>query len=211
MIGVIVAMKSEMRHLIKEIKLTVKHKIDGIDFYLGTIFCKDVVLAVSGVGKVNAARCTTIMGLAFNVKSIINIGFAGAVGFPVGSVVFITQFRLLDVDTSALGDKAGLFFGTNETTLKPDIKAFQKLNYCLFTGCCFTSDRFINTKIRNILTKNYVVDMECGAIAHVCYFNKIKFIAIKIVSDNLNVKHYKEFNKKENRKKFSEIIKECIK
>ena len=60
MIAVIAAMDSEVSAIVSKMNAEAK-KIQGIEFYEGTLENKDVVVMKSGVGKGNAAMSTTIL------------------------------------------------------------------------------------------------------------------------------------------------------
>ena len=71
MIGIIGAMDIEVIQLKEQIENVVVETISGVDFYKGTLQGKDVVVAVSGIGKVNAAVCTQTMILTYKPSMII--------------------------------------------------------------------------------------------------------------------------------------------
>ena len=85
-IGIIGAMSVEIEYL-KEILTGIEAvKKGGLVFYTGTIRGKDAVIVQSGVGKVNAAMCTTLLIECFGVTHVINTGVAG--GLKDGLHVF---------------------------------------------------------------------------------------------------------------------------
>ena len=77
-IGIIGAMEVEISGLkekMEDVKVSTKA---SVDFFEGKIFGKRVIVARSGIGKVNAALCTQIMADAFGADVIINTGIAGS-------------------------------------------------------------------------------------------------------------------------------------
>ena len=56
-----------------------EHQIEGIRFVSGRLHSRDVVVAWTGIGKVNAAMTTTLLIEHFKPKYIIFTGIAGAV------------------------------------------------------------------------------------------------------------------------------------
>ncbi len=75
-IVIIAAMNEEMqeiRNIMKDVSIK---KIFDIDVYEGKINGKDCVLALGGVGKVNAARSTQILIDMYEVEFVINVGSA---------------------------------------------------------------------------------------------------------------------------------------
>ena len=86
-IGVLIAFDKEIDLL----------NLNGREFRLGGCrMCEmmigdtDVILALCGIGKSNAAACTQLLITALNVDAVINIGLAGsACHVPIGGAVLI--------------------------------------------------------------------------------------------------------------------------
>ena len=76
-IGVIGAIKCEIEKLINSFHLT-KDKMNK-DIYVGEFNDKRIVVAMSGVGKVNSAAMTQYIIDKYNVDAIINSGIAGGI------------------------------------------------------------------------------------------------------------------------------------
>ena len=77
MLGIIGAMEVEVATLKSAINNLEVTKKAGMEFCMGNIFGKDVVVVKSGIGKVNAAICTQILVDDFQVDGVINTGVAG--------------------------------------------------------------------------------------------------------------------------------------
>jgi adenosylhomocysteine nucleosidase len=83
-----------------------EHKIQGITFFTGKLSGRPVVLARSGVGKVNAAMTTTLLIEHFKPREVIFTGIAGAINlelFP-GDVVIAARVAQHDFG-AALPDR----------------------------------------------------------------------------------------------------------
>ncbi len=78
MIGLISAMEEEVLLFKKHLRIakTVRHAM--IDFYVGSLNGRKVVLAKSGIGKVNAAVAAQILVDRFDVRGVIVSGLAGS-------------------------------------------------------------------------------------------------------------------------------------
>ena len=83
-IGIIGAMDIEVRALKSMMDNAVADKISGMKFYSGRIKDADTVVAVAGVGKVNAAVCAQTMILRYSPDCIINVGVAGGLSDKLG-------------------------------------------------------------------------------------------------------------------------------
>lgn len=57
-IGIIFAMDEELQELLKYLEIKNEYNIFDLKFYEGIINNCECILVESGVGKVNAARCT---------------------------------------------------------------------------------------------------------------------------------------------------------
>ena len=94
-IGVIVAMNKEMAKLKTIINVTETFEIYNNTFFCGEYNNTKIVLAISGIGKVNAAMTTMLMIANFNPSLIINSGIAGG---------YATDLEPLDI---IVGNKVG--------------------------------------------------------------------------------------------------------
>jgi adenosylhomocysteine nucleosidase len=103
MIGLIVALKSEVSIVNSFIKDIKPHTVDGYKCYVITLLGKQLVLIYSGVGKVNAAIATYILINHFSVDLIINAGLCGYLKDTENEIgtFFIPRFvTYFDVDAT---------------------------------------------------------------------------------------------------------------
>lgn len=220
MIGIIGAMNIEVEMLLNSMTFVENTIISGINYHKGKIENKEVVVAVAGIGKVNAAICTQTMILTFNPTIIINTGVAGGIGdnLSIGDVVIASSVVQHDMDTSAVGDPVGLISGINIVNIPCNEEVSYKILHIAerlnmgknHIGVVATGDKFINSKeeskrIRNMFNA-IACEMEGGSIGQVCYINKVDFCILRAISDSgdddSNI-DYKEFSVKaaENSKK----------
>lgn len=195
-LGIIGAMQIEIENLKPSIKGAKVEVISGIEFISGKIDGIDVVAAVSGIGKVFAAVCTEIMILHFGVEKVINIGVAGSLvkDLKVLNVAVAESAVQHDMNTTAIGDPAGLVSGINVINFDTDpelrnvvVDVIKAREIPYETGVIASGDLFVDTdrQRQNIHLKFNAIaaDMEGGAIAHVCYINNIPFALIRSISD----------------------------
>lgn len=201
MYGIIVAMQEELEEIIKIMKDIEEKEIYGIYFIKGKIEDTKVVVVKSGVGKVNAARTTQILIDKLKVKSIINVGTAGALSpfLNIGDIVIAEKLVQHDFDITAFDHDKGYITGVGEY-IYSDYKLVKKLQnvankikdetYNINTGVIATGDIFCT----DIAMKNKIytkfdaecVEMEGAAIAQVCYLDKIPFVVFRSISDTPN-------------------------
>ncbi len=197
MIGIICAMDVEAESFKSLMVDVTKKTISGTDFICGNLWGKKTVLAVSGVGKVNAAICAEAMILNFSPSFIINSGVAGGLepSLKICDIVVATNVVQHDMDTSPLGDPVGFISGIDIVKIPCDQKisgalktAADEANIKCLLGTIASGDQFINNNER----RNFIFDtfgafaceMESAAIGHVCYKNAVPFCAIRSISDN---------------------------
>lgn len=194
--GIIGAMDVEVAILRSMMKNARTETVSGIDFIIGSLEGRRVVLARSGVGKVFAALCAQTMILKFGVTKIVNSGVAGTLTpeLHIGDVAISTACVQHDMDTSAVGDPVGLISGINMIELPADTKIADELDrVCAAAnvnhrlGVIASGDQFVHTTERRVwIVSTFnasAVEMEAAAIAQVCFVNKIPFAAIRVISD----------------------------
>ena len=194
--GIIGAMDVEVAILRSMMKNARTETVSGIDFIIGSLEGRRVVLARSGVGKVFAALCAQTMILKFGVTEIVNSGVSvpATPELHIGDVAISTACVQHDMDTTAVGDPVGLISGINMIELPADTKIADELDrVCAAAnvnhrlGVIASGDQFVHTTERRewiVSTfKASAVEMEAAAIAQVCFVNKIPFAAIRVISD----------------------------
>ena len=155
--GIIGAMDVEVAILRSIMKNARTETVSGIDFIIGSLEGRRVVLARSGVGKVFAALCAQTMILKFGVTEIVNSGVAGTLTpeLHIGDVAISTACVQHDMDTSAVGDPVGLISGINMIELPADTKIADELDrVCAAAnvnhrlGVIASGDQFVHTTER---------------------------------------------------------------
>jgi adenosylhomocysteine nucleosidase len=198
LVGIIGAMEEEVLSLKELMNLKEVRSIATLDFYVGCLNCSNVVLVRGGIGKVNAAICTQILIDCFHVDTIINTGVAGALSsdLNIGDVVISSDAVQHDFDARSFGYKLGEIPRMNNSFFKADdklvniaLKASEKLSQStnVFVKRIVSGDQFIADPIRKTQIvdnfEGFCTEMEGGAIAHVCYLNKVPFVIIRSISD----------------------------
>ncbi len=211
MIGIIGAMGVEINTLLGVLENRETQVISGITYSKGTIYGKEVVLAVCGVGKVFAAICTQTMILNYAPEVIINTGVAGALSdrLTIGDIVVADAVLQHDMDTTPLGDPPGLISGINMVKFPTDEEtrialknAIRAQNINCYVGTVATGDKFLaSPEVKETIRNTFDAlagEMEGGAVGHVCYVNNIKFCVLRAISDcadGTGAKDYMKFLK----------------
>ena len=199
MIGIIGAMQSEVEALFEQMTSKEKIDINNLTFYKGQLFGKDVVIVKCGIGKVNAALCTQLLILNFNVSKVINTGIAGATGpgLKIYDFVVSTEALYHDFDTTFFGYKPGQVpgmpeaFTADSALVDAAMSAFEQTDFHdlkIVKGRIASGDQFVS----DAMAKERIVrqfgalccEMEGAAIAQVCFVNKMPFCVLRAISDS---------------------------
>ena len=209
MIGIIGALDIELERLIGAMREPAHREISGVPFTCGKLLGTDVVIARAGVGKVNAAVCAQTMALIYEPELIINSGVSGALSpeLRVGDVVIGTDVVQHDVDTTAMGDEPGFVSTVDRLSFPLDnfastaiAAAAEELGIRAVRGRIASGDQFVaSTERKEEIVRLFsavTCEMEAGAIAHVCFLNRIPCAVIRCISDGGNEEapmSYEEF------------------
>ena len=194
MIGIIGAMAHEVELLKDSMSIDDIETHCGIEFYIGYIGDKNVVLTGCGVGKVNAAIAATVLINEFKCNLVINTGIAGGVkGLNTCDVCIGTKLYYSDVDVTVFGYSKGQipglpkYFSINYDVLISVKKVLNQLEIPYNETTIYTADKFasdIEILDGFDLTDNHIAcEMEGTAIAHVCVKSGVDFLVLRYISD----------------------------
>ena len=129
--GIIGAMPSEAELLKGQMEDLCEIKIGRLTFWEGLLCGQDAVIAVCGIGKVNAAITAQMMIDRFEVEAIINTGIAGAVhpDLKVLDVVISRELCYHDYDQHFLRDYPPYIdrICASESLVEAAVEAFQQI------------------------------------------------------------------------------------
>lgn len=195
-------------------------RIAGRDFQTGRLCGRDVILTLSGVGKVAAASTATL--LVQEASAVIMVGTAGglAAGVEAGDVVVASELLQHDLDarplwdrwvvpsldlaripadpglTAALAAAAEVVVGEH----RPDLTALGLGNPHWHLGLVISGDLFVATHdlaeaLRRDLPEALAVEMEGAAIAQVCHTAGVPFAVARTISDGADADAFVDFPK----------------
>ena len=227
-IAIIGAMDCEISAIKKEMFDLKEENYADLKIFTGTINGKFIILAQSGIGKVNAALNTQYIIDTYKPNIIINTGVAGGISdeLDIGDVVIGTYLVQHDFDVTVLGYAKG-YMCTGVEKDKPtkyycDKELVEKFQSCLeqnmskqkiHQGVIASGDKFISGKeIKKEINEYFgaiAVEMEGCAIAQVATKNKIPFVVTRAISDLADGKVAQYQNEFE--EKMSEVSTQTIK
>lgn len=184
-------------------------KIFDLEFIIGKINSKGVILVKCGAGKVHAARTTQILIDNFNIDYIINVGTAGGLNddIEIGDIVIAEKLVQHDYDITAGGHEKGYvsntgkYFECDKKLIERSKDTINSLNenFKAVVGLIATGDIFVqDINVKNSIKEEFdadCVEMEGAAIAQVCTLDKIPFIVIRAISDKPNGNNGVDFEK----------------
>ena len=197
-IGIIGAMEEEVSRLKEMMEQVTIRKKASMEFNLGILNGKEVVVVRSGIGKVNAGICTQILVDDFQVDGIINTGIAGSLKneINIGDIVISTDALQHDVDAREFGYEPGQIPRMDVLAFKADLQMIEQAEASshevnpevgVFKGRVVSGDQFIaDRRVKeNIIEKfqGYCTEMEGAAIAQAAYLNHVPFVVIRSISD----------------------------
>jgi adenosylhomocysteine nucleosidase len=175
-IAIVSAMHDELSHLLALMPDEHKQTHAGRTFWLGHLHGHDVVLVLSGIGKVAAATTAALLIEHFRASHIVFTGVAGGLGenVNVGDLVVANSFLQHDLDVSPLFPKyevpsygvstfqadhvlanelkqaCNAVLGDLDQVLTIDAReAFNLENPKLHDGLLISGDRFVSTTLES--------------------------------------------------------------
>jgi len=207
------AFYEEVRILQESLKDRKEENIRGVRFVTGTLNGRRVVVAETGIGKVNAAMTTTLLVQVFQPQEILFTGIAGGLNPDLmpGDIVIARTVTYHDFGTMSSNNRQLSRQTRNPINkeLNPEyfpsdsallIKAQQGARLARFenisltnrspqviVGQIVTGDVFVSSseKVQQ-LRRDYKADateMEGAAVAQVCWQLKVPCLVIRSLSD----------------------------
>ena len=192
-IGLLCAMKSEFDQLTPYLHITKETDIARTTVLEGDIDGLAVVIAATGICKVNAAITAQLLIDKFDVTHILMVGVAGGMDPRLGvhALAFSERLAQHDVNWQWLRHRpapAEGYFPGDPMLLGVCKKLAEegKFLYPAFFGTMVSGEQFIAEEGRKEIIDAWhplCVDMESAAAAHACMANDIPFLAIRAISD----------------------------
>lgn len=192
MIGLIAATTQELSAISACMSKVSTRTLAHVEFRSGLLANQEVVLALSGVGKVNATIAATLMCQLYQPSCLISIGVAGGLKTEqeVGDLVISDEIIQADFDTSPFdGPKGlGLTFKANPKLIEKAQKAAQKSNLNWSVGAIATQDLFMSRledyqKLLAHFPQAACSEMEGGAVAQTAKAFSIPCLVLRTLSD----------------------------
>lgn len=202
-IGLICAIPQELAHLRALLVDAVPVRAAHTEFVTGMLDGHDVVLAGSGMGKVNSALVTTVLADRFACRTVIFSGVAGGLDpeLAVGDVVIAD--RVIQHDAGLIEDDAlqpyqaghvpfinptdRLGYRVDDALLARVVDRLEGFTVPVRIGTVLSGDQYLHCDLtRQRLHRDFggvAVEMEGGAVAQVAQAFGVPWLVIRALSD----------------------------
>ena len=216
-IGILCAGDTELAPFLEHMKGQQITEKAMLKLHTGTINHVNVSAVYSGVCKVNAAIAAQLLIDMFHVDLIINAGTAGGMkeGVQLFDTVISERVIYHDVADDILTDfhpwlKSNYFLADQE--LCAIARAYSRTSkHPVLFGTMVTGEQFIEDEKREEINQKFdplSTDMETAGVAHVCYVNRIPFLAVRTITDTVTHQGIETFD--QNCEAASEISAEIV-
>jgi adenosylhomocysteine nucleosidase len=204
-IGLICAIPQELAHLRDVLVDARSEEAAHTVFHTGTIDGHDVVLAGSGMGKVNASIVTTLLADRFACRAVVFTGVAGGLDPRLAIGDIVVADLVVQHDAGVLENER---VRTYQPGYAPVINPTDRLGYPtdpellarvkerlagitipgqIVYGTVLSGDQYLNCETTRGRLLNELggqaIEMEGGAVAQVCEAFGIPWLVIRALSD----------------------------
>lgn len=213
--GLLGAFSDEVKLLEEAVTNKKVQIVHGIKFTTGKLNGRKVVIALTGVGKANAAMTTTLMLQKFRPSEVLFTGIAGGINpelspgdIVIGRETTYHDFGYITFEKQATrqtrnpitGDYNPAYFPADSFLLAKTIAASKRVEFLATSGSSraprvhlgriVTGDVFVSSeeKVAQLL-KEFQADateMEGATVAQICYQQEVPCIVIRSLSDKAN-------------------------
>lgn len=196
-IALIIALELEARALVRHL-IPSPVSSPQLSIWLGVVEGQDVVLVITGVGKVAAALATQFVCDAFKPRAVITVGLAGATGSDAspGRLIIASGAVQHDMDARPFTAARGTIPSLGIAIIPADATLSEKLRRAtesvvdrsVQSGVVLTGDQIVTSReIRDRILSDFpdgaCFEMETAAIAQVARQNGVPWAALRMTSD----------------------------
>jgi len=191
-VGILCASDTELAPFLKMMDVCRTTEKAMLHFYEGRLRQIPAVAVYSGVCRVNAAIAAELLVEVFGVGAVVNAGTAG--GIDPEARLFDTVIAEHAVYHDVAKDVLTEFqpwmpspdFSSGGKLLSAARRYAETAAYPILFGTIATGERFVENRDRERIRQRFAplaVDMETAGAAHVCYVNRVPFVAVRSITD----------------------------
>ena len=212
-IGIISAMDNEINVLLKKADIEKVDLIGGMEYHVGKLRGKNVIITRAGIGKVRASSGVTAMLIKYNISKVLFTGIAGGVADEPQVLDEIVATRLVEHDYGIIsndgflwvsGDpgisrEAGEYYYCDEELVELAYKAAVETvgKEHVFKGTIATGDQFIASEeyVKRLKEEYnaYACEMEGASVGAICIKYGKPFVVIRALSDKADGKAHSSY------------------
>jgi adenosylhomocysteine nucleosidase len=219
--GILGAMPVEIQMLESQLKGKKTEKILGIEFITGVLNGRNVVLAVGGIGKVNATMTATLLIDHFRPNEIVFSGVAGGLNPDLAPGDIVLGEKTAQHDYGEItykgftpqptGKDIPFFMNAPESLLSlaetaAKDAAMEKvpttqgerhpriIRGVIVTGDVFVADADKTAELRKMFNAD-AVEMEGAAVAQVCWKQNVPCLIIRCICDKADASAGADFER----------------
>ncbi len=199
-IAILAPMQEELDAILAQLPPCTTRQLQGISIFETHFANYHLVLARSGVGKVNTAMTAAILFSHISVDQVVNVGSAGGMrnGQKILDLVIPDEIIAVDVDLTPLGFRFGQMLGEPEAYhTDSEMREWSKAARAnwpdmptVHRGAVGTTDSFVYRADQVALIEERFgaervacVEMEGAALAQVCHRLGIPLLIVRSLSD----------------------------
>lgn len=202
-IGIVSALDLEISLLLKEANIKEEKVVGGVEFYIGTLKDKPVVISRAGIGKIRASSGITSMLNFYDISNVIFTGVAGGLREEERILDQVIATSVIEHDYGFITDSGFEWCGGDPGKKEPgeifrcdtnlvdlaytSAMTVMNPNSGVFKGLVATGDLFISShEYVNYLVEEfdaYACEMEGASIAKICTAFEKPFVIIRTLSD----------------------------
>ncbi len=209
-LAILSALHDELAALLPLLESPTHAHVGGREFHRGQLAGREVVLVLSGIGKVAAAATTALLCERMQARALLFTGVAGGLAAPVrvGDLVVAQQLLQHDLDASPIFPRWQVpgtgrsHFDADATmagalaraaaavlaTPHPALQAFGVDEPRVHQGLVVSGDRFVSSAaessaLQQALPLALAVDMESAAVAQVAHDFGRPLAVLRSISD----------------------------
>jgi adenosylhomocysteine nucleosidase len=180
-VGIVAALGMEVGFLVDQLSKVRKYSGPRHTVIEGEVGGKLVALIVAGMGREAARLGANVLLDGHRPRWLLSAGFAGALDPELGRNAVVMPNEVIDLD--------GHHFAIDVSVPPPG--AASDRGPRIATGRLLTVDRIIPSAAEKAeLRRRYaadLVDMETSAVAAVCSARGVRFLAIRVISDEAGI------------------------
>ncbi len=221
-VAILSALPEEQGGLVQSLEAPERVDHAGRSFWRGRLYGHDLVLALSGIGKVAAASTAATLAERFGARRMVFTGVAGGLGeqVQVGDVVVARDYLQHDMDASPIFPRwevpghgtrmacdahlTAILSEATKQALAPasGTIAAKTAAPALHLGLIASGDRFVSTAAESQRLRRELgaaghgvlaVEMEGAAVAQVCRDHGLPFAAVRTISDRADDSAHLDF------------------